>query len=110
MERITAFNDHTVLGGCYVSAHGGEIFRHDRDSVGFLDLQLSGVPDQGGAFCEAGHHSKDGKLIDEGRDQIAFDGTALEGGGADQQICGGFPAVCIFIQKGHIGVHQSADL
>ncbi len=46
-------------------AHGAEIFRNERDAVGFLDAQLTGAADADAAARVRRNGREHGKLVDE---------------------------------------------
>ena len=77
MERMTALDDHAVVGGFHMSAHGFQIGNNSVDAVGFFDFQLLSILDDGRSFCEAGKNSQHRNLIDESRNQISANNSGL---------------------------------
>ena len=108
-QGAAAFYDQAVVRGGHPGAHSRKIFRHDVDAVGFLDFQFRGVPNDGGPFREAGHHRNDRQLIDQRRDQAAFDHTAFQGRTADQKIGGGLSVRYFMGKNSQIRIHHAAD-
>ncbi len=77
VEGTAALDYHTVFRFRDIRAHGGQILRHNPDSVGFLHLQLRRIPDDGAPLGHAGHSGDDGKLVDESGDDGSADFNAL---------------------------------
>ncbi len=95
VQGTAAPDDHAVVRGGDISAHGPQAFRDGSDPVGFLDLELCCVADDGLSFCGSRHNGQDRQFINQGRDQAAFNDCPFQGGGPDQQVRGRFTLYCL---------------
>ena len=76
VQGPAAPDDHAVVRGRNIGAHGPQAFRYGGDAVRFLDLELGSVSNDSLAFSCSGHDSKDRQFINQGRDQAAFNDSA----------------------------------
>ena len=71
VERASSVYYHAVRGLGDIRTHGAKVFRDRDDPVRFLDAKLGSVLYHGHSISIGGRDSDNGKLVDEGRDDIA---------------------------------------
>ena len=109
VQGPAAPDDHAVVRGRNIGAHGPQAFRYGGDAVRFLDLELGSVSNDSLAFSCSGHDSKDRQFINQGRDQAAFNDCPFQGGGPDQQVRGRFTLYCL-VHRADVGAHGFCGL